>query len=70
MVSSDKLQEVDTDNVAPMTHPLQLFNVMREDVPTDVLDREEMLKSVKEHEDWTNQSADNPLMNGFKEEKK
>ena len=37
--------------IAPMTHPLQLYNVMREDIPTDVLDREEMLKSVKEHED-------------------
>ena len=45
-----ELQEVDTEQVEPMTHPLQVFNVLREDVPTDVLDREEMLKSVKEHE--------------------
>lgn len=45
------IQEVETDQVEPMTHPLQLFNVMREDVPHDVLDREEMLQSVKEHED-------------------
>ncbi|MFD1927753.1 Asp-tRNA(Asn)/Glu-tRNA(Gln) amidotransferase subunit GatC [Sporosarcina siberiensis] len=47
---SDILNEVDTENVEPMTHPLHLFNVLREDVPTDVLDREEMLKSVKETE--------------------
>ncbi|MFS0576946.1 Asp-tRNA(Asn)/Glu-tRNA(Gln) amidotransferase subunit GatC [Sporosarcina sp. 179-K 3D1 HS] len=45
------LREVDTENVAPMTHPIPLYNVLREDVPRDVLDREEMLKSVKEHED-------------------
>ncbi len=32
-----------------MTHALQQMNVMREDVEADVLDREEMLKSVKEH---------------------
>jgi aspartyl-tRNA(Asn)/glutamyl-tRNA(Gln) amidotransferase subunit C len=44
------LDELDTDNVVPMTHPLQLMNVLRKDVPTDILDREEMLKSVKEHE--------------------
>lgn len=44
------LQEVDTDGVAPMTHPLPLYNVLRKDIPTDALDRKEMLKSVKEHE--------------------
>jgi len=47
---SDILNEVDTENVEPMTHPLHLFNVLREDVPADILDREEMLKSVKETE--------------------
>ena len=47
---ADILKEADTDEIEPMTHPLQLFNVLREDVPTDRLDREEMLKSVKEHE--------------------
>lgn len=45
-----KLQEVDTEGVAPTTHPLQQINVLRKDEPVDVLDREEMLKSVKEHE--------------------
>ncbi|BAQ08799.1 aspartyl/glutamyl-tRNA amidotransferase subunit c [Bacillus sp. OxB-1] len=48
---SNVLKEADTENVAPMTHPIPLYNVLREDVPKDVLDRDEMLKSVKEHED-------------------
>ena len=48
---ADKLNELDTENVVPMTHALQQMNVMREDVAKDVLDREEMLKSVKEHQD-------------------
>lgn len=46
----DILKEVDTEQVEPMTHPLQLFNVLREDVPSEILNREEMLESVKEHE--------------------
>ncbi|GEN83717.1 aspartyl/glutamyl-tRNA(Asn/Gln) amidotransferase subunit C [Sporosarcina luteola] len=46
----DALKEVETDHIEPMTHPLQLFNVLREDVPQDILDREEMLASVEEHE--------------------
>lgn len=45
----DKLNELDTENVIPMTHALQYVNVMREDVKANVLDREEMLKGVKEH---------------------
>ena len=47
----EKLNELDTENVVPMTHALQQMNVMREDVEADVLDREEMLKSVKDHQD-------------------
>lgn len=47
----DMLQELDTENVVPMTHPLQQMNVMREDVEADVLDREKMLESVEEHQD-------------------
>jgi aspartyl-tRNA(Asn)/glutamyl-tRNA(Gln) amidotransferase subunit C len=47
---ANKLQEADTEQVAPMTHPLPLYNVLRKDIPTDALNREEMLKSVKEHE--------------------
>ncbi len=48
---ADKLNELDTENVIPMTHALQQVNVMREDVVKNVLDREEMLKSVKDHQD-------------------
>ena len=47
---ADKLNELDLENVVPMTHALQQVNVMREDVEKDVLDRDEMLKSVKEHQ--------------------
>ena len=47
---ADKLNELDLENVIPMTHALQQVNVMREDVEKDVLDRDEMLKSVKEHQ--------------------
>lgn len=46
-----KLNELDTENVEPMTHALQMENVMREDVVADVLDREVMLESVKESKD-------------------
>ena len=45
---ANKLNELDTQDVVPMTHALQLDNVMREDVVADVLDREVMLESVKE----------------------
>ncbi|MDS9473141.1 Asp-tRNA(Asn)/Glu-tRNA(Gln) amidotransferase subunit GatC [Sporosarcina pasteurii] len=48
---ADKLNELNTDHVEPMTHVLQQKNVMREDVVQDVLAREEMLAGVKEHKD-------------------
>lgn len=48
---AEELKEVDTEGIAPMTHPIPLYNVLREDVPVDVLDREEMLKGIHEHED-------------------
>ncbi len=51
MAYADKLNELNTDGVEPMTHALQQVNVMREDVVADVLDREEMLKGAKEHQD-------------------
>jgi len=47
---ADNLNELDTENVIPMTHALQQLNVMREDVVENVLDREDMLESVKEHQ--------------------
>lgn len=47
---ADNLNELDTENIIPMTHALQQLNVMREDVVENVLDREDMLESVKEHQ--------------------
>lgn len=47
---ADKLNELDTENVVPMTHALQQMNVMREDEVANVLDREAMLESVKDHQ--------------------
>ena len=47
---ADNLNELDTENVIPMTHALQQLNVMREDIVENVLDREDMLESVKEHQ--------------------
>lgn len=51
MEYANKLNELDTEGVAPMTHALQQANVMREDLVANVLDRDIMLESVKEHQD-------------------
>lgn len=48
--SVSDLKEVDVTNVAPMTHPLPMINVLREDVPKDILDREIMLASAEDQE--------------------
>ncbi|MHA1375593.1 MAG: Asp-tRNA(Asn)/Glu-tRNA(Gln) amidotransferase subunit GatC [Promethearchaeota archaeon] len=43
-----KLNDLDTSNVEPMTHPIQgLKNVFREDVPRESLSNEEALKNAK-----------------------
>ena len=44
------LNELDTDNVEPTTHVLQMVNVLREDKSVPGLERELVLKNVKEHE--------------------
>ncbi len=44
------LSELDTENVEPTTHVLQMVNVLREDKSIPGLDRELVLKNVKEHE--------------------
>lgn len=44
------LNELDTENVEPMTHVLEMVNVLREDKAEPGLDRELVLKNVKEHE--------------------
>ena len=44
------LNELDTENVEPTTHVLQMVNVLREDKSVPGLDRDLVLKNVKEHE--------------------
>jgi aspartyl-tRNA(Asn)/glutamyl-tRNA(Gln) amidotransferase subunit C len=48
---ADQLNELDTDNVEPTSHVLDMKNVMREDVPQKGLPREEVLKNVPDHQD-------------------
>ena len=42
----DALQEVNTDGVEPLAHPLPLQNVFREDVPTPSLSVAEALRNA------------------------
>ncbi|ANU26073.1 Asp-tRNA(Asn)/Glu-tRNA(Gln) amidotransferase subunit GatC [Planococcus versutus] len=46
----DLLSELDTENVEPTTHVLQMVNVLREDKSIPGLDRDLVMKNVKEHE--------------------
>lgn len=46
----DQLNEVDTTGVEPMAHPYPLVNVVRDDVPTHKISREELLKNAPEEE--------------------
>ena len=43
-----KLQELDTDGVEPMSHPLELENVMRDDEPRPGLERDEIMANAPE----------------------
>lgn len=47
---ADKLNELDTADVEPTTHVLPLVNVMREDKSVAGLDRDVMMKNVKDQE--------------------
>jgi len=47
-----KLNDLDTSNVEPMTHPIEgLKNVFREDIPWESLSNEEALKNAKHTKD-------------------
>lgn len=46
----EKLSNVDTENVKPTYHVLDLVNVFREDVAKEGLNREEVLKNSYEQE--------------------
>ena len=47
----DKLNELDTSNVEPMSHVFPVNNVFREDVVTNGDDRENILKNAPEEKD-------------------
>ncbi len=47
---AELLNEVDTENVEPTSHVLDMKNVMREDIPSKGLPQEEVLKNAPEHE--------------------
>ena len=46
---AEQLNELDTDNVEPTSHVLELKNVLREDIPSVGLPRDEVLKNAPEH---------------------
>jgi len=47
----DKLNEVDTEGIAPTSHAIFLTNAFREDEPKEHLDREKALANAPEKED-------------------
>ncbi|MDQ0163212.1 Asp-tRNA(Asn)/Glu-tRNA(Gln) amidotransferase subunit GatC [Bacillus alveayuensis] len=48
---AEQLNELDTENVEPTSHVLDMKNVMREDEPEQGLPREEVLKNAPDHKD-------------------
>ena len=48
---AEVLQEVDTSGIEPMTHAIQLENVMRDDKPRATATQEEVLKNAPDHKD-------------------
>lgn len=48
---SELLNEVDTENVQPTTHVLNIRNVMRDDEVRQSLPREDALKNAPDHQD-------------------
>lgn len=48
---AEQLNELDTTNVEPTSHVLEIKNVMREDRSQQGLPREEVLKNAPEHQD-------------------
>lgn len=48
---AEQLNELNTDNVEPTAHVLEIKNVMREDRANEGLPREEVLKNAPEHQD-------------------
>ncbi|WP_066299060.1 Asp-tRNA(Asn)/Glu-tRNA(Gln) amidotransferase subunit GatC [Bacillus sp. FJAT-29937] len=48
---AEQLNELDTDNVEPTSHVLDMKNVMREDIPQEGLPQAEVLKNAPDHQD-------------------
>ncbi|WP_066367054.1 Asp-tRNA(Asn)/Glu-tRNA(Gln) amidotransferase subunit GatC [Neobacillus fumarioli] len=48
---AEQLNELDTENVAPTYHVLDMKNVLREDMPKPGLPREEVLKNAPNVQD-------------------
>jgi aspartyl-tRNA(Asn)/glutamyl-tRNA(Gln) amidotransferase subunit C len=48
---AEQLNELDTENVVPTYHVLDMKNVLREDTPEKGLDHEEVLKNAPEQQD-------------------
>ena len=46
----DKLKELDTTGIEPLLHMSNNVDVLREDVPGNMLSREEALKNAPEHD--------------------
>ena len=46
----DKLQELDTTGVEPLMHMSEAVNVLRDDVPGEMLSREEALRNAPHHD--------------------
>lgn len=45
----DQLNELDTDNIEPLSHPLDLSNVMREDKLKESISRDDVFKNAPSH---------------------
>ncbi|ANB56384.1 aspartyl/glutamyl-tRNA(Asn/Gln) amidotransferase, C subunit [Anoxybacillus sp. B7M1] len=48
---AEQLNELDTENVPPTSHVLNMKNVMREDVPAQGLPLEDVLKNAPDQQD-------------------
>ncbi|WP_085993294.1 Asp-tRNA(Asn)/Glu-tRNA(Gln) amidotransferase subunit GatC [Oceanobacillus senegalensis] len=48
---AEQLNELDTDNVKPTTHVLDIKNVMRKDEPKEWITQEEALKNAPDEKD-------------------
>ncbi|WP_421383016.1 Asp-tRNA(Asn)/Glu-tRNA(Gln) amidotransferase subunit GatC [Bacillus salacetis] len=48
---AEQLNELDTQNVNPTSHVLEMKNIMREDKPVKGLPQEEVLKNAPDHQD-------------------